>query len=67
MLKDGKAIRTIPVSLGRASMPSSSGTMIVIEKKRKTVFDTMDDPNPANRYRTNIDYAQRLTWGAACE
>ncbi|GAA1646785.1 Ig-like domain-containing protein [Catellatospora bangladeshensis] len=63
VLKDGKAVKTIPVSLGRPTMPSSSGTMIVIEKKRKTVFDTMDDPNPANRYRTNIDYAQRLTWG----
>jgi hypothetical protein len=27
------------------------------------VFDTMNDPNPANRYRTDIEYAQRLTWG----
>lgn len=60
--KDGKVIKTIPVSLGKKSTPSSSGTMVIIEKKRKTVFDTMDDPNPANRYRTPIDYAQRLTW-----
>ncbi|GAA4682644.1 L,D-transpeptidase [Phytohabitans rumicis] len=60
--KDGKVIKTIPVSLGKKSTPSSSGTMVVIEKQRKTVFDTMDDPNPANRYRTDIEYAQRLTW-----
>ncbi|WP_173069592.1 L,D-transpeptidase [Phytohabitans houttuyneae] len=60
--KDGKVIKTIPVSLGKKSTPSASGTMVVIEKQRKTVFDTMDDPNPANRYRTPIDYAQRLTW-----
>ncbi|BCB84905.1 hypothetical protein Psuf_022180 [Phytohabitans suffuscus] len=60
--KDGKVIKTIPVSLGKKSTPSSSGTMVIIEKQRKTVFDTMDDPNPANRYRTPIDYAQRLTW-----
>ncbi|MFD0742023.1 Ig-like domain-containing protein [Phytohabitans flavus] len=60
--KDGKVIKTIPVSLGKPSTPSSSGTMVVIEKQRKTVFDTMDDPNPANRYRTPIDFAQRLTW-----
>jgi lipoprotein-anchoring transpeptidase ErfK/SrfK len=60
--KDGKVIKTIPVSLGKKATPSSSGTMVIIEKQRKTVFDTMDDPNPANRYRTPIDYAQRLTW-----
>jgi len=60
--KDGKVIKTIPVSLGKASTPSASGTMVIIEKQRKTVFDTMDDPNPANRYRTPIDFAQRLTW-----
>jgi len=60
--KDGAVIKTIPVSLGRPSMPSSSGTTIVIEKLAKTVFDTTTDPNPANRYRTDIEYAQRLTW-----
>jgi lipoprotein-anchoring transpeptidase ErfK/SrfK len=61
--KDGAMLRKIPVSLGRPSMPSSSGTMIVIEKAAKTVFDTRTDPNPANRYRVDIDWAQRLTWG----
>ncbi|WP_405113532.1 Ig-like domain-containing protein [Micromonospora sp. NBC_01405] len=61
--KDGKAIKTIPVSLGKKSTPSSSGTMIVIEKLRKTVFDTMEELGPEEGYRTKIDYAQRLTWG----
>jgi lipoprotein-anchoring transpeptidase ErfK/SrfK len=60
--KDGKVIKTIPVSLGKKQTPSASGTMVIIEKQRKTIFDTMDDPNPANRYRTPIDFAQRLTW-----
>jgi lipoprotein-anchoring transpeptidase ErfK/SrfK len=63
VVKDGAAVKTIPVSLGRPSMPSSSGTTVVIERLAKTVFDTMSDPNPANRYRTDIEYAQRLTWG----
>ncbi|MEU8001488.1 Ig-like domain-containing protein [Catellatospora sp. NPDC049111] len=63
VVKDGQQVRTIPVSLGRPSMPSSSGTTVIIERLAKTVFDTMNDPNPANRYRTNIQYAQRLTWG----
>ncbi|GIG86233.1 hypothetical protein Pen02_11690 [Plantactinospora endophytica] len=61
--RDGKVIKTIPISLGKKSTPSSSGTMVVIEKLKKTVFNTMDDPNPANRYITDIEYAQRLTWG----
>ena len=61
--KDGKVIRSIPVSLGKRSTPSSSGTMVVIEKLKETVFDTRDDPDPANRYVTDIEYAQRLTWG----
>ncbi|RKR90537.1 lipoprotein-anchoring transpeptidase ErfK/SrfK [Micromonospora pisi] len=61
--KDGKVLKTFPISLGKPSTPSSSGTMIVMEKLRKTVFDTMDDPKPENRYKTDIEYAQRLTWG----
>ncbi|MBB5828624.1 L,D-transpeptidase [Micromonospora carbonacea] len=61
--KDGKVIKTIPVSLGKKSTPSSSGTMVVIEKLRKTVFDTFEELGPEDGYRTKIDYAQRLTWG----
>jgi lipoprotein-anchoring transpeptidase ErfK/SrfK len=61
--KDGKVIKTIPVSLGKKSTPSSSGTMVVIEKKRKTVFDTLEELGPEEGYRTDIEYAQRLTWG----
>jgi lipoprotein-anchoring transpeptidase ErfK/SrfK len=61
--KDGKVIKTLKVSLGKATTPSSSGTMIVIEKKRKTVFDTFEELGPEDGYRTDIDFAQRLTWG----
>ncbi|MEH1165391.1 Ig-like domain-containing protein [Micromonospora sp. CPCC 205539] len=61
--RNGSVIKTIPVSLGKKSTPSSSGTMVVIEKLRKTVFDTMEELGPEEGYRTKIDYAQRLTWG----
>ncbi|MGC4768699.1 Ig-like domain-containing protein [Micromonospora sp. DT44] len=61
--RDGKVIKTIPVSLGKKSTPSSSGTMVVIEKLRKTVFDTFEELGPEDGYRTKIDFAQRLTWG----
>jgi lipoprotein-anchoring transpeptidase ErfK/SrfK len=61
--RDGQQIRTILVSLGKTTTPSSSGTMVVIEKLRKTVFDTYDELGPADGYRADIDFAQRLTWG----
>jgi lipoprotein-anchoring transpeptidase ErfK/SrfK len=61
VLQDGKTIRTMPVSLGKKSTPSSSGTMVVMEKKVETVFDTRDTDG-ADGYVTNIRYAQRLTW-----
>lgn len=61
--RDGAVVRTIPISLGKPRTPSSSGTMVVIEKQRKTVFDTMTNPNPEDRYRLDIEYAQRITWG----
>jgi lipoprotein-anchoring transpeptidase ErfK/SrfK len=63
VVENGRPIRTIPVSLGRPGMPSSSGTMVIMERLVKTVFDTRNDPNPDNRYRLNISYAQRVTWG----
>jgi lipoprotein-anchoring transpeptidase ErfK/SrfK len=62
VVQDGKTIKTIPVSLGKPKTPSSSGTMVVIEKKRHTVFDTMEELGPDEGYRTEIDYAQRITW-----
>ncbi|BCJ58222.1 L,D-transpeptidase [Micromonospora endophytica] len=61
--EDGNLIKTLPVSLGKTKTPSSSGTLVVMEKKEATVFDTMDDPDPENRYVTDIQFAQRLTWG----
>ncbi|GIJ06967.1 Ig-like domain-containing protein [Micromonospora andamanensis] len=61
--EDGQLIKTLPVSLGKKKTPSSSGTLVVMEKKEATVFDTMDDPDPENRYVTDIQFAQRLTWG----
>ncbi|MBB4748828.1 L,D-transpeptidase [Actinoplanes lobatus] len=59
--QDGKVIKTIPVSLGKPSTPSSSGTMVIMEKAAHTVFDTTDE-DPVNGYKTPIDWAQRITY-----
>lgn len=61
--ENGELTRTMPVSLGKRSTPSSSGTMVVMEKKSSTVFDTFAELGPSEGYRTEIDFAQRLTWG----
>ena len=61
--REGRLLRKIPVSLGKKSTPSSSGTMVVMEKKEKTVFDTRAELGPREGYRIDITYAQRLTWG----
>jgi lipoprotein-anchoring transpeptidase ErfK/SrfK/predicted small lipoprotein YifL len=55
-------LRVVPVSLGKASTPSSSGTMVIMDKEASTIFDTTDTDGAAG-YRVSIAYAQRLTWG----
>jgi lipoprotein-anchoring transpeptidase ErfK/SrfK len=62
VVTDGNVIRSIPVSLGKPSTPSSSGTMVVMSKEASTVFDTTRTDGP-NGYRLTVHYAQRLTWG----
>jgi lipoprotein-anchoring transpeptidase ErfK/SrfK len=62
VVQDGKTLRTLPVSLGKKSTPSSSGTMVIMEKKAATVFDTRAELGPEEGYRTEIEYAQRITW-----
>jgi lipoprotein-anchoring transpeptidase ErfK/SrfK len=61
VVQNGTTVRTMKVSLGKKGTPSSSGTMVVMEKKVKTVFDTTDTDGDEG-YVTNIEYAQRLTW-----
>ena len=61
VLRDGKLIRRIPVSLGKRSTPTSSGKMVIMEKHQHTTFDTRGEPNGG--YVVNVKDAQRLTWG----
>jgi lipoprotein-anchoring transpeptidase ErfK/SrfK len=66
-VREGTRIaRTIPVSLGKPEFPSSSGVMLIMDRRRKALFDSstyglpVDDPEG---YRTPVEYAIRLTWG----
>jgi lipoprotein-anchoring transpeptidase ErfK/SrfK len=59
---DGAEQRRIPVSLGKPEWQSSSGVMVIIEKKDHTIFDTRNDPNAREKYVAEVDWAQRITW-----
>jgi lipoprotein-anchoring transpeptidase ErfK/SrfK len=63
--QDGRPVKTMPVSLGKPSAPSFSGTMVVMEKLARTVFDSSTYGTPvdsADGYRTKVQFAERLTW-----
>src|SRR5882672_3635611 len=54
--QDDKLVKTFPVSLGKASTPSSSGELVIMSHDYQTIFDVPGE------YRTNIFYAERITW-----
>jgi lipoprotein-anchoring transpeptidase ErfK/SrfK len=58
---DGEVERTIPVSLGRADFPSSSGTFVIMEKLPETVFDTREELGDEG-YVVDIEFAMRYTY-----
>jgi lipoprotein-anchoring transpeptidase ErfK/SrfK len=64
--KDGKPIKTMAASFGKASTPSSSGSMVVMTRATSEIFDSTSSGTPANApggYRETVYYPLRLTWG----
>lgn len=63
--QNGKVIRKIPVTTGKAGWDTRIGTKVIISKQREVVMDaaTLDvaesDPE---YYRLDVEYAMRLTW-----
>jgi lipoprotein-anchoring transpeptidase ErfK/SrfK len=49
-------VRTMPVSLGKPSTPTSSGTTVIMSREPSAVFRTPE-------YTTTVQFAMRLTWG----
>ncbi|NJC70478.1 L,D-transpeptidase family protein [Planosporangium thailandense] len=63
--QDGAVVKTMAVSLGSPQHPSFYGTMPIMEKYDKTTFDSSTYGTPVNSpegYRTDVQYAERLTW-----
>lgn len=64
--QDNQILKVLPVSLGKPDSPSSSGKMIVMEKKKEEWFDSSTYGVPADSadgYRTKVAFTQRLTLG----
>jgi len=64
--QDGTVLRTILVSLGKPSTPSSYGNMVVMIKNEWEWFDTTTfgiPPDSPGGYRTKVYWPMRLTWG----
>ena len=63
--QDDQVVKTMPVSLGKPEKPSFAGTMVVMERLEKTTFDSSTYGTPVNSadgYRTDVQFAERLTW-----
>jgi lipoprotein-anchoring transpeptidase ErfK/SrfK len=64
--RNGTLVRTMPASLGKGSTPTSSGTLVVMDKKAQMKFDSGTFGVPANTpggYRQDVKWDVRFTWG----
>jgi len=63
--KDGKVIKTIPVTTGKASMATRNGVKVIMSRETthqmnsETIGIAKDDPD---YYNINVKYAMRLTY-----
>lgn len=62
--KNGKAIRTIPVSTGKAGFRTRSGTKVIMGHSRHFTMNSGSiglDPNASDGYNLTVEYAMRVT------
>jgi lipoprotein-anchoring transpeptidase ErfK/SrfK len=60
--EDGQVVKDIPVSLGKPSTPSSSGTMLVMSRNPTYHFDTRRESGVAGGgYVVDVAWAEQLT------
>jgi lipoprotein-anchoring transpeptidase ErfK/SrfK len=64
--QDGKVIKTIPASLGKATTPTSTGNMVIMTRAAQEIFDSATTgimPGQPGYYKETVFYTLRLTWG----
>ena len=63
--KNGKVVRTIPITTGKEGFTTRAGIKVIVTKERYRVMDstTVDIPaGSADSYRLKVEYAMRLTY-----
>lgn len=63
--RNGKVVRTLPVTNGEPAYRTRSGIKVIVTKERETIMDstTVDIPeNSSDSYRLKVRNAMRLTW-----
>ena len=63
--KDGRVLRTIPVTTGKRGFASRNGTKVVMSRESSRRMDaatTGTDPGDPEYYDIDVEYAMRLTW-----
>ncbi|WP_120298706.1 L,D-transpeptidase [Gordonia phthalatica] len=65
VIKDGKVIRSMPTSMGKASAPTDNGIYIIGDRLDNIIMDSSTYGVPtdsADGYRTPVDYATQMSY-----
>ncbi len=65
VFRNGRRLRTIPVSTGKAGFLTRNGTKVILEKHTLKVMDASTigiSPGDPEYYRLEVPYAMRVTW-----
>jgi lipoprotein-anchoring transpeptidase ErfK/SrfK len=63
--KNGKTIRTIPITTGKPGFETRSGVKVIMGKERSRIMDASTggtSKNDPEYYRLKVEYAMRVTW-----
>ena len=63
--RNGEVVKTMPISMGKSSTPTSNGTYIVGDHFSHLVMDSSTygvPSNSPNGYRTEVDYATQMSY-----
>ncbi|TXI49910.1 MAG: hypothetical protein E6Q57_07230 [Mycobacterium sp.] len=63
--RNGEVIKTMPISMGKSSTPTSNGTYIIGDRFSHLIMDSSTygvPSNPPNGYRTEVDWATQMSY-----
>ncbi len=63
--RDGKVLKTLPVTTGKPGFATRNGVKVIMDKERRVQMDaatTGVDSTDPDYYNLDVEYAMRLTW-----